>query len=887
MANKVKKAALNKLAWREIPRSKTRFLSILAIIFLGVAFFVGISAAGPDMLETASRYFIKQKLSDIRAVSTIGFDSEDVKQLEKVKGVASVAPSYNMDVNLINKNQVVQIQTENSKGNQYVVTKGHLPEKNDEIALDTAALRNHHYNLGDTFEIQTDEATAKNFKIKKFKVVGIVNSPKFIETFPRGNTNVGKGSVDYFAVVQESAIKSEYYTELNVRLKKDVNEEETYSSAYSALVRKEKEEVKTVLSNSGEKRVETLKDEAQEKLDPEKEKLAEAQKKLDEAKQQAEQLQGIPMMAEQYQATMATLSEEQQKIDEGQQEINAQQKKIDAIKKPKLYLFVRTDNPGYSEYKENAKRLSSIATVFPVFFFLIAALICLTTMTRMVDESRMELGTFKALGYSNFDITKKFLLYAISASLVGTTLGIIVGYNLFPKIIFNAYGSLYNINNFHVGYYFNYSIASYIVALICTVGATLLVLRVDLLSTPAKLMQPKVPKSGKRNLLERIPLIWSHLSFLRKVSIRNLLRYKQRMVMIILGVAGCMAMIVTGFGLRDSIADIVSLQFNDIYHYQAVVTYNKKNVDTEKIVAETDGLEKSLLVSSSSVKTVDSKLPSQSISLYVPKTTKDLGDFITFKNRKSGKTLKLTDEGVIISEKLATLFKIKKGNYLTIKDKDNIERKLKVIGVAENYTGHFMYATPSYFQKHFKSEPKYNSEFLVFDKLDTKKEDKIAENLMKNKDIANVTFLAKLSSSLNDSLNSLNIVMWVLIISAGLLAFIVLYNLTNINISERIRELSTIKVLGFYDREVTMYIYRENIILTALGIFVGCFLGKLLHTFVLKTAEVDNVMFSPTIHLISYVYGALITFAFSTIVMLIMHQKLKKVDMIEALKSNE
>jgi putative ABC transport system permease protein len=508
-------------------------------------------------------------------------------------------------------------------------------------------------------------------------------------------------------------------------------------------------------------------------------------------------------------------------------------------------------------------------------------------MTRMVDESRMELGTFKALGYSNVDIAKKFLIYAVIASLLGTTLGIVVGFNLFPSIIYNAYGSLYNIRGFVVGYYWNYSLASYIVALICTVGATLLVLRVDLLSTPAALMQPKVPKSGKRNFVEYITPVWSRLSFLRKVSVRNLLRYKQRMFMIILGVAGCMAMIVTGFGLRDSISDIVTLQFHDIYHYQAVVTYNKMNDKALNDVANVEFLKKTLKVDTVSVNATDAEVPSQSISLYVPESTKNLDDFITLKNRHTKKILKLNNNGVIINEKLASLFKVKVGGKIKIKDNDNVIRKFKVTGIAENYTGHFLYMTPKFYQEKFKEVPKYNSQFLVFAKTTTKEQDKIASNLMENKDIANVTFLTTLGSALNDSLNSLNIVMWVLIISAGLLAFIVLYNLTNINISERIRELSTIKVLGFYDREVTMYIYRENIILTTLGVIVGCFLGKLLHAFVLKTAEVDNVMFSPIIHWQSYVWSALITFAFSTIVMLIMHMKLKSIDMIEALKSNE
>lgn len=511
----------------------------------------------------------------------------------------------------------------------------------------------------------------------------------------------------------------------------------------------------------------------------------------------------------------------------------------------------------------------------------------------MVEEKRMEIGSMKALGYRNGEIAFKFLVYASIASLCGAILGLIVGYYLFPTIIFDAYGQLYNIPDFITPWYFSYSLIGVLVAVLCTAGAAMVVLRIDLFSTSATLLRPKAPKAGQRIFLERLKPIWNRLSFIQKVTARNLFRYKQRMLMTVLGIAGCMALIITGFGLKDSISDIVNVQFNKIWHYQAVVTFKEdatanESKEYQRSIDKTENLKETMPLHVETLKTTKKTNAKQDVSVYVPKNPATIDQFILFNKRQTGEKYQLTNAGVIINEKLANLFNYKVGDTLVLKNNDNQEFQLKIAAIAENYTGHFAYITPEYYEKIFKKAPQYNTEFLLFDKkLDEKTEASVGKTLMENKKVLNVSFLSVSSDALDDTIHSLNIVVWVLITVSGILAFIVLYNLTNINISERIRELSTIKVLGFYDNEVTMYVYRENIILTLIGIVIGCFFGKVVHGYVLTTVEVDMLMFSPTIHWISYFYSAVITMFFTLLVMVFMHRKLKKVNMIEALKSNE
>lgn len=890
----MKKKALYTSIFREIRQSKARFFSILGIIFLGVCFYAGIKATGPNMLQTAETYYKEQKLMDQRVISPVGLTETDVKLAKKMPEVDQAVGVYSEDLNIEENNRVVKIQSqefENQQINALSVVSGRLPKNDQEIVLDNRAKLLNDFTLEDEFDIPKEQQ--KNFEKKSYKIVGFVNSPMYIENISRGKTTVGKGSVDYLAFLKPKAFKKNVFSDITLTYK-GTKALEAYGTKYDKELKKAETQLKSQFKSREKERFEEVTDD----LSAELAKTVQSERALKKA---ATNIKEQKILLEQVndQVSLKELTKKEKELANQEYQLTGAKKEIkkqqEALSKTsKDYLFTdRESNPGYSEYRENAKRLSSIATVFPVFFFLIAALVCLTTMTRMVDEKRGEIGALKALGYTNRDIALKYIFYAAFASIIGSVLGLVVGYHLFPTVIIDAYGSLYNLPAGEVTYYTSYTVQSIIVALICTLLSALLVLRYDLFNTPATLLRPKAPKVGKRILLERVSFIWRRLNFNQKVTARNLFRYKQRMFMTVIGIAGCMALMITGFGIRDSISDVVTLQFDKLWHYQAIVTHDEDLTKEEQqkyehALADLTVQPEALRIAQESYDVVKKGQPSISVTVDIPKQTDHLADFILFNDRKSGERYQLTDDGVIVSEKIAKLFSLREGDNLPLTNNEGQVVQVKIKAIVENYAMHFVYMTPAYYQKVFGEKPKYQSDLLLFnDTLNQQEENKISEKLLTLPHVVNVTFLSETSSAMSDTIDSLNVVVWVLIISAALLAFIVLYNLTNINISERIRELSTIKVLGFYNKEVTMYIYRENNILTALGILLGGVVGKLLHRFVLSTAEVDMMMFSPTIHLGSYVYAAILTIFFSLVVMYVMHRKLVKVDMIEALKSNE
>ncbi|GEM05063.1 ABC transporter permease [Halolactibacillus miurensis] len=596
-----------------------------------------------------------------------------------------------------------------------------------------------------------------------------------------------------------------------------------------------------------------------------------------------------------YEEGLVTFNEEKQdaerEIKEAEQALIEARDELDKLEAPTYYLTVRHDNGQLVEFEENAERMSDLATIFPVVFFLIAALVTLTTVTRMIEEQRVEMGTLKALGYTDRDIQKKYYLYALSATLVGAILGLVLGYTLLPKVIFNAYQILYNLPPLALDFYWSFTLISLAVALFSSLVTAWYVLRKDLKTTPAILMRPKAPKSGKRILVERITPLWRRMNFMQKVTARNLFRYKQRMLMTVIGISGCAALIITGFGLKGAVEGIVDLQFGRVMNYEAVVALDSEASSDEKeayrtIIDENDMIEASLMVYQETLAANKSGVTPQDVTMFVPETPAELNRFVQLKNRTSGEAFDLSEDGAIITEKLATLFEVEKGDDMTFTTADDDTLTVTVGGIIENYAGHYLYLSPSLYEESFSLEPEYNAELLKYPYSEAF-ETELSDDLSESDYVITTSYNQSMLNLFKDSMESLNIVVVVLIVAAAGLAFIVLYNLTNINVSERIRELSTIKVLGFYDNEVTMYIYRENIILTLMGIVVGGLFGRLLHVFVLGTASMDNMMFNPSLDWTSYLYAAILTMVFSTMVMLMMHRKLKHVDMIEALKSNE
>lgn len=567
-------------------------------------------------------------------------------------------------------------------------------------------------------------------------------------------------------------------------------------------------------------------------------------------------------------------------------------KEIEQIEKPTWYIYDRSHLPEYSGYGDNADRMKAIGEVFPLIFFLVAALISLTTMTRMVEEERTLIGTLKALGYSKKSIAAKYLGYAVLATLTGGIFGVMIGEKILPYIIITAYKIMYrHLPDVEIPYNLYYGVLACVAALLCTVAATIFSCMKELKEQAAELMRPPAPKQGKRVFLEYIPFLWKRLNFTWKSTVRNLMRYKKRFFMTIFGIGGCMGLMLVGFGLKDSISSIVPLQYEDIQLYdgnvilQSDVTMQEKQEVYEaleknsQVVATAEDLLQKITIEHDGV--------SKEVYLNVPENVEKFSDFVVLQDRTTKEKYQLTDKGAVLTEKMAKELGVSAGDTVTIKEENEKERTVKISQICENYMSHYLYMTPAVYKAAYGKEPKYNSIYYRTEGRTTKEAESVGEAALKLDGALSVSYTTELRQQVDDMLQSLDIVIVVLIISAGMLAFVVLYNLNNINITERKRELATLKVLGFYDKEVTEYVYRENILLTLIGSVFGMLLGKILHRFIIVTVEIDSVMFGRNINTISFVYAFLLTVVFSLFVNGVMYFKLKKINMVESLKSVE
>ena len=585
-------------------------------------------------------------------------------------------------------------------------------------------------------------------------------------------------------------------------------------------------------------------------------------------------------------------AEAESEIADGERKIRDAKRDLQDLENPTWYVFDRDDNPGYAEYGQNAERINNIASVFPVFFILVAALVCLTTMTRMVEEQRSQIGTLKALGYTNGQIVYKYMFYALSATVLGALFGAVAGQKLFPFVIMKAYGMMYTISRLLIPTDWTLT-ALCILASVAAVTLTVYFsCKTELSEQPAQLMRPKAPRAGKKILLDRLP-VWKKVGFNGKVTARNLFRYKRRMLMTVVGIAGCTALTLVGFALEDSISDIISNQYNELVLYDGFFAYDSVDEgDTRQILNVTEAnncdtvryLQKKLNVASDS-RTADAYL-------VVPEDKESFLELYVFRDRQTGEPFEFYDDRVLIDEKLSILLNVKAGADVDLYRDGEERHSVKVSACVENYPNHYVYMSREMYTEIFGEEPEYN--IMAFKERgdggvlsDKSEQERFASELLATNAVLSVNYKNDLIRTMSTMLDALNSVVGVLIISAGALAFVVLYNLININITERIREIATLKVMGFYDREVDNYIFRETLILTFMGIAVGLFGGTFLSQFIIQTAEIDLVMFGREISAMSYVFSALITVVFSIIVILYMHRHLKRVDMIEALKSVE
>ena len=581
-------------------------------------------------------------------------------------------------------------------------------------------------------------------------------------------------------------------------------------------------------------------------------------------------------------------AEADEKIADAEEKIADARRKVADIESCEWYLFSRSYNPGYTGYGQDAERMANLASVFPVIFFLVAALVCLTTMTRMVEEQRVQIGSLKAMGYSGLAISRKYLLYGLLPSLTGGMFGLVIGYILFPKMIFTAYQIMYQMPNIELRAYGGISAYSLLAAVACTTLATLWACLATLRETPASLMRPRTPKAGKRVFLEYIKPLWRKMSFTHKVTARNLFRYQKRFWMTVIGIGGCTALIIAGFGMRSSLLFTMSRQYDDLFHYSAQVTLSSNVLPEERQVVEDFLAGDSRVVNdvpctASSATVITS---SYSTTAYVEvMEAGEIGKVIDLLDYKSGDPITMGDEGVYIDQKLSELLKVSVGDTFFL-DGD-ARGDVTVAGIYEHYTGHFIYMTPSYYEQTLHADSEPNAYLMNFTSDDTDTCNAIFEKLLSMNGVATTSRMRDTQDTYMHSMERVDFVVVIIILAAAALAMVVLFNLSNINITERQRELATIKLLGFYDKEVSAYVYRENIVLTVFGILMGCFMGHWLHIYLVRSTEIDLMMFGRQTEWTAYVYAAILTMLFSVLVNVLAHFKMKKIDMVESLKSAE
>lgn len=813
---------LNKKLWRDITQHFGRFIAIVMIIFLGVLLFVGVRGIGPALKDSATHELDQQQLADIQLISPAGFSKADQVAWQQ-KAAVTVSRARYRQVQT-KAGEVVAFYSQPTNLNRPRLTEGRLAKTNREIVLDARAASKYHYRLGQTLTL-----SGQGFKTSHLTIVGFAQSPQYVDNTQRGAATIGDGTVAFFAYAKPSALQMPITNVVWLRLNK-IDHSQRYTDHYTRQVTQ-----------------------VVDRLTP----MVKAQ---------------LATKSQQQEQTIAQLTRANQA-----QPTPARTQQLAQLKAQTFNYQVQTqaDYPGFSAYGDTADRISAIANVFPVFFFLIAALITFTTITRLIEEARGQLGIMKALGYANHTIARNYWGYALITAILGTTLGVIIGSLWLPRFVLQLYTTMYIFDRPVIYFQWDSIALASLFALLSTLGAALIVIWQQLRVGPAELMLPKAPRSAKRILMEHWTWLWQRLSFNQKVSYRNLFRFKSRLIMTVIGIAGGLGLLLTGFGIRDAITATGTRQMDDILRYQVSIRANEADKVTPAIKKLTH-VNAVLPVASSLVSVKAHAQQVNDVNLNQV-TSSTLPQFIQLKNT-NGHALKVDGKGIIISQKLATLLHVKHGDTITYKTPTGQAKRATVAGIMVNYVGHVMYQN---------SSAPANTLLIKQPKLTAKQEQQFAKAAMKIPGVQNVSFKADQLSSIATMTKQLNPVIAIFILLSGTLSLVVLYNLTNINISERLRELSTIKVLGFYDREVTAYIIRENIILTVAGIIVGYGIGNALTAYILHQAETPQIVFPLTITWSSYLWSTGLMLGFTAIVMFMTHRQLQHIDMLDALKAND
>lgn len=898
-----------KTYWKDLLQSftgsKGRFLSILTLMMLGSLAVVGLKVASPNMERTAWAYLKETNAADMTVIADYGLDQADQEELQTLSG-ADVEFGYMTDLTLANSEDAIRIFSNTEKISKFQVTEGRLPEKEDELAL--ADFWKDRYQIGQVIQLSQKKGSNSQLKRDSYTITGFVHSPDIFSKTDMGSSASGNGNLAAYGVVTEANFKSSVYTIARLRFASltDVN---PFSSDYEKKLEEEEATLKNLVADNGQARLEKMKKDAQESLDEGKKQLDEAESNLTAGKKrlqevetrlqaQENQVSQLPepqksQASSQLEEAKEQLKQEKEKLSQAETDLASEKAKwqtsqdeVNALTAPTYHVYNRKSSPtgqGYLMYSNSAMSIRAVGNIFPVVLYAVAAMVTFTTMTRFVDEERTNAGIFKALGYHSKDIIAKFVIYGLVAGTLGTLLGILLGHYILAPTISHIITERMIVGESQQYFYWTYSCLALALSLVASVLPAYLVSRRELHEEAAQLLLPKPPVKGSKILLERITFIWSRLSFTQKVTARNIFRYKQRMLMTIFGVAGSVALLFAGLGIQSSVVGVADRQFKDLQQYQMVLSVNSRASDSDKDKLEeklqSDEVENYRLISSKQIEEdYAGKAGVQTVTMMVTDQD-DLAPFVLLE--KNGEKLNLSN-GLVLTEKLAQLAGVSLGDNFTIDGKT-----FKVGAITEHYVGHFVYMNQATYEKIYGQAPKMNT-YLV--QLKDKSEGNTKTIAGEFMDLAAVSGLVQNASTIQlfeSFANSLNHTMAILVLVSVLLAIVILYNLTNINVAERIRELSTIKVLGFHNKEVTFYIYRETILLSLIGMIVGLVSGFYLHQFLIQMIAPGTFRFQPKVGWEVYLIPVLAVSVILTILGVFVNHYLRKVDMLEALKSVE
>lgn len=867
-------------------------MAIMAIVALGVGFFSGLKVSKEAMLSTGDDYLKGVNFFDFQGASTLGFDEEALDEIKSKSFVTEAEGSITCDILFDfgdDKSLVFKTMSIPEKLNLPVLTEGRMPEKSNECLLDDMWLGMGN-QIGQTIKVSTenDEDTTDMLSYKEYTIVGMASSPLYMN-YERGTTSVGSGTVSGFLYLPDGGFDVDYYTYIYTT----VGEYEViYSDEYNDKIDATEQQMEEAFKAAAQGRYDRLYAEYEDEYNKEVEEKRE--EVINDAVEAAGDLSAYGPMAD-------TIKEEI--IKEAGETFDKELGEMPdpPFDEPKVYSLDRETNVGYICFDSDTSIIDSISQIFPVFFLIVAALVCITTMTRMVDEQRTQIGVLKAMGYSNGAVLMTYLFYSGSASIIGAILGFFLGSYIFPFVIWRAYTMMYDFAD-SVNFVLNNQLGfiTISVAILAIMGATLFSCLSDTKEAPAELIRPKAPDPGKRIWLEHIPFIWNKFSFLYKVSLRNIFRYKKRFLMMLVGISGCTALLLTGFGIEDSISHIADLQYSEISHsdYSIVFDDDFSEADKNAFIKELSTDENGDNIMFCEQLSMNFHKSAGNPMRLIATDFKNIDRFIDLHYR--GEKVSPPGDGeIVVCESFAIRHNLVVGDECTLQDDELNTATFTVSGICENYIYNYGYVTPESFEKEMGRQPKFNTAFVITDlpkegeegfvSVENRDEElnQMAAKIRDMDGVASVSLADEFRHRIDTMMKSLNAIVYVVVASAGALAFIVIYNLTNINITERIREIATIKVLGFYPNETSSYVFRENVVLTGISALLGLVLGKFLHAFVINEIKVDMIFFPIRIMPISYVYSFILTFVFAGIVMFALYFKLKKVDMAESLKSVE